>query len=161
MILFSLLFFPTFILCLAPLRTQIRRRPACLVHKEDHEICERLQEGRSSPASNNGGLLSPYWEKGVQKFQKLIVENSMKYSKSTNQTFYRTTQRLLIEKRPLKCTKQANLVFWREAVTWTRLQAALSLGAGVKSAGYYPLQIRMRNVPISKCRTNLRKLSTD
>ena len=22
------------------------------VHKEDHEICERLQEGRSSPASD-------------------------------------------------------------------------------------------------------------
>ena len=41
------------------------------VHKEDHEMCERLQEGRSSPASNDGGLLSPHWEKGVQKFQKL------------------------------------------------------------------------------------------
>ena len=53
------------------------------VHKEDHEMCERLQEGRSSPASNNGGLLSPYWEKGVQKFQKLIIENAMKYSYST------------------------------------------------------------------------------
>ena len=53
------------------------------VHKEDHEMCERLQEGRSSPASNNGGLLSPYWEKGVQKFQKLIIENAMKYSNST------------------------------------------------------------------------------
>ena len=29
------------------------------VHKEDHEMCERLQEGRSSPASTQGGLLSP------------------------------------------------------------------------------------------------------
>ena len=29
------------------------------VHKEDHEMCERLQEGRSSPASKDGGLLSP------------------------------------------------------------------------------------------------------
>ena len=32
------------------------------VHKEDHEMCERLQEGRYSPASNEGGLLSPVWE---------------------------------------------------------------------------------------------------
>jgi len=53
------------------------------VHKEDHEMCERLQEGRSSPASNEGGLLSPYWEKGVQAFQKLIIEATMKSSKTT------------------------------------------------------------------------------
>ena len=45
-------------------------------------MCERLQEGRYSPASNGGGLLSPVWEKGVQAFQKLIIENIMKYSKS-------------------------------------------------------------------------------
>ena len=51
------------------------------VHKEDHEICERLQEGRFSPASNEGGLLSPYWEKGVQVFQKLIIQETMKSSK--------------------------------------------------------------------------------
>ena len=38
------------------------------VHKEDHAICERLQEGRSSPASEKGGLLSPHWEKSVQAF---------------------------------------------------------------------------------------------
>ena len=53
------------------------------VHKEDHEMCERLQEGRFSPASDNGGLLSPVWEKGVQAFQKLIVDATMKKSKST------------------------------------------------------------------------------
>ena len=53
------------------------------VHKEDHEMCERLQEGRSSPAAEEGGLLSPVWEKGVQAFQKLIVEATMKLSKST------------------------------------------------------------------------------
>ena len=53
------------------------------VHKEDHEICERLQEGRSSPASNDGGLLSPYWEKGVIKFQKLIIQATMKSKKIT------------------------------------------------------------------------------
>jgi choline monooxygenase len=52
------------------------------VHKEDHEMCERLQEGRYSPASNEGGLLSPVWEKGVQTFQKLIVDATMKSSKS-------------------------------------------------------------------------------
>jgi choline monooxygenase len=39
--------------------------------KEDH-----------SPASNEGGLLSPVWEKGVQAFQKLIVDATMKSSKS-------------------------------------------------------------------------------
>ena len=53
------------------------------VHKEDHEMCERLQEGRSSPASDEGGLLSPVWEKGVQKFQKLIIEATMKSKKIT------------------------------------------------------------------------------
>ena len=52
------------------------------VHKEDHEMCERLQEGRSSPASNDGGLLSPVWEKGVQAFQKLIIESITKSFKS-------------------------------------------------------------------------------
>ena len=53
------------------------------VHKEDHEICERLQEGRSSPASNDGGLLSPHWENGVQAFQKLIMQSIMGESKLT------------------------------------------------------------------------------
>jgi choline monooxygenase len=53
------------------------------VHKEDHEMCERLQEGRSSPASNNGGLLSPVWEKGVQAFQKLIINSIRKSFKIT------------------------------------------------------------------------------
>jgi len=52
------------------------------VHKEDHEMCERLQEGRSSPASTQGGLLSPHWEKGVQAFQKLIIESTMKRSRN-------------------------------------------------------------------------------
>ena len=52
------------------------------VHKEDHEMCERLQEGRHSPASYEGGLLSPVWEKGVQAFQKIIVDATMKSSKS-------------------------------------------------------------------------------
>ena len=53
------------------------------VHKEDHAICERLQEGRSSPASEKGGLLSPHWEKSVKAFHKHIINSTMKYSKTT------------------------------------------------------------------------------
>ena len=45
-------------------------------------MCERLQEGRSSPASDHGGLLSPHWENGVQAFKKLIIEATMKSSKT-------------------------------------------------------------------------------
>jgi choline monooxygenase len=61
--------------------TDIAKKIWWSVHKEDHAICERLQEGRASPASDAGGLLSPYWEKGVQKFQKLIIQATMKSSK--------------------------------------------------------------------------------
>ena len=46
-------------------------------------MCERLQEGRSSPAASDGGLLSPVWEKGVQAFQKLIIDSITKSLKST------------------------------------------------------------------------------
>jgi len=52
------------------------------VHKEDHEICERLQLGRSAPVSIKGGLLSPYWEKSVFAFQKLVVKSIMKSTKN-------------------------------------------------------------------------------
>jgi choline monooxygenase len=45
------------------------------VHKEDHEICERLQEGRSSPIALQGGLLSPHWENSVRAFQKIIMKS--------------------------------------------------------------------------------------
>ena len=61
--------------------TDITKKIWWSVHKEDHAICERLQEGRASPASDAGGLLSPYWEKGVQKIQKLIIQATMKSSK--------------------------------------------------------------------------------
>ena len=61
--------------------TDITKKIWWSVHKEDHAICERLQEGRASPASDAGGLLSPYWEKGVQKSQKLIIQATMKSSK--------------------------------------------------------------------------------
>ena len=52
------------------------------VHKEDHEICERLQEGRSSPIAARGGLLSPHWETSVHAFQKLIIAATMKGRKN-------------------------------------------------------------------------------
>ena len=48
------------------------------VHKEDHEICERLQLGRSSPVSQNGGLLSPYWENSVRAFHKIMIKSMNK-----------------------------------------------------------------------------------
>ena len=56
------------------------------VHKEDHEICERLQEGRSSPASKQGGLLSPHWETSVKAFQKLIISATMKGKKNVQRS---------------------------------------------------------------------------
>ena len=46
------------------------------VHKEDHEICERMQLGRASPVADNGGVLSPVWEDSVRAFQELIVEQT-------------------------------------------------------------------------------------
>ena len=48
------------------------------VHKEDHEICERLQLGRSSPISKKGGLLSPYWENSVRAFHKIMIKSMKK-----------------------------------------------------------------------------------
>ncbi len=48
------------------------------VHKEDHEICERLQLGRASPIAIKGGLLSPYWEKSVRAFQKIVIKSIKK-----------------------------------------------------------------------------------
>lgn len=45
------------------------------VHKEDHQICERLQLGRLSESMAQGGLLSPHWEDSVRRFQELLVES--------------------------------------------------------------------------------------
>lgn len=42
------------------------------VHREDHEICERLQAGRLSMAAESGGFLSPQWEDSVGRFQELV-----------------------------------------------------------------------------------------
>ena len=45
------------------------------VHREDHAICERLQQGRASDAAAGGGLLSPVWEDSVRSFQDLVVNH--------------------------------------------------------------------------------------
>ena len=58
------------------------------VHKEDHAICERLQLGRASPISLQGGLLSPHWEKSVRAFQKIVVKSVMKHSKTKKEKIY-------------------------------------------------------------------------
>ena len=44
------------------------------VHLEDHEMAERLQIGRHSQLAASGGLLSPYWEISVRRFQELVVD---------------------------------------------------------------------------------------
>ena len=44
------------------------------VHREDHAMCERLQTGRHSQLSAQGGVLSPYWETSVRKFQELVAD---------------------------------------------------------------------------------------
>ena len=43
------------------------------VHREDHAICERLQQGRASSAAVEGGVLSPVWEDSVRSFQELVL----------------------------------------------------------------------------------------
>ncbi len=44
------------------------------VHLEDHEMCRRMQQGRASPLADDGGLLSPYWENSVRRFQEMIAD---------------------------------------------------------------------------------------
>jgi choline monooxygenase len=43
------------------------------VHLEDHEMAERLQIGRQSHLAAAGGVLSPYWEISVRRFQELVA----------------------------------------------------------------------------------------
>ena len=50
------------------------------VHKEDHEICERLQEGRASSVAISGGLLSPHWENSVRAFHEIMIKSIKKSS---------------------------------------------------------------------------------
>lgn len=44
------------------------------VHREDHAMCERLQQGRASDVAAAGGVLSPVWEDSVRNFQNLVIE---------------------------------------------------------------------------------------
>ena len=44
------------------------------VHREDHAMCERLQQGRASDVAAGGGVLSPAWEDSVRAFQRLVVD---------------------------------------------------------------------------------------
>ena len=60
------------------------------VHKEDHEICERLQLGRYSPVSKDGGLLSPYWENSVRTFQQIVIKYLNKSNKTKKGNLYGT-----------------------------------------------------------------------
>ena len=43
------------------------------VHREDQEMCERLQQGRASVVAAGGGVLSPVREDSVCTFQGLVV----------------------------------------------------------------------------------------
>ncbi|MBG6173033.1 choline monooxygenase [Labrenzia sp. EL_208] len=45
------------------------------VHKEDHEMTERLQLGRASQVSAAGGVLSPAWEDSVRAFQDMVARD--------------------------------------------------------------------------------------
>ncbi|MEQ8665102.1 MAG: aromatic ring-hydroxylating dioxygenase subunit alpha [Rhodospirillales bacterium] len=46
------------------------------VHKEDHAICERMQQGRASVVARDGGVLSSCWEDSVRAFQELVAVNT-------------------------------------------------------------------------------------
>lgn len=52
------------------------------VHKEDHEMVERMMRGRASPVAADGGLLSPVWEDSVRAFQEKIVADLTKEPKT-------------------------------------------------------------------------------
>jgi choline monooxygenase len=45
------------------------------VHKQDHAITEMLQAGRASPVTDDGGLMSPYWENSAHEFQNLVLRS--------------------------------------------------------------------------------------
>ena len=47
------------------------------VHKEDHEMVERMYCGRASNVGADGGVLSPVWEDSVRAFQERIVNDLM------------------------------------------------------------------------------------
>ena len=45
------------------------------VHREDHAMLVRLQQGRASEVASGGGVLSPVWEDSVRSFQELVVNH--------------------------------------------------------------------------------------
>ena len=51
------------------------------VHKEDHAMVERLQEGKASDVAAGGGMLSPHWETSVRRFQELALEAVSRHSR--------------------------------------------------------------------------------
>ncbi|MEM7215576.1 MAG: aromatic ring-hydroxylating dioxygenase subunit alpha [Pseudomonadota bacterium] len=57
------------------------------VHKEDHEMTERMQLGRASIVSKNGGLLSPVWEDSVRTFQELVARDVTSAERSEQENF--------------------------------------------------------------------------
>ena len=66
------------IYCIGPERVSAERTEQLArlwrdVHREDHAICERLQQGRASDIAIGGGVLSPVWESSVRSFQDLVV----------------------------------------------------------------------------------------
>ena len=50
------------------------RRLALEVIAEDRALVERMQEGRRSPVTAGGGVLSPVWEESEHCFQRLVME---------------------------------------------------------------------------------------
>ncbi len=50
------------------------RRLTLQVVAEDRALVERMQEGRHSPVTAGGGILSPVWEESEHDFQRLIME---------------------------------------------------------------------------------------
>ena len=45
------------------------------VHKEDHEMVERMYQARASEVASGGGVLSPVWEDSVRAFQEKIARD--------------------------------------------------------------------------------------
>ncbi len=50
------------------------RRLTLRVIAEDRALVERMQEGRRSPVTAGGGVLSPVWEESEHHFQRLVME---------------------------------------------------------------------------------------
>ena len=58
----------------APEEVEEIKRLWTKVHREDHAICEQMQEGRRSQLAQAGGVLSPHWEHVVNRFQDMVLQ---------------------------------------------------------------------------------------